>query len=137
MCHLARRIRLIPQGIKPKKSTPRGAKHHVTEKMKDSIWASPGYYEDIEVTAPTRVERVLHEAISKIPGSTLEEKLKFCSGCQCCPRHQKLRPKRLIPWIETEASISFNKYNYCECDCRHLARFICRQVEYPQCEEIM
>jgi len=46
--------------------------------------------------------------------------------CNCCERHQVNKPKNLQKYIETNFKANDkSKYN-CQCQCRHIARFICR-----------
>ena len=45
-------------------------------------------------------------------------------ACQCCKRHQILKPKILKSWINTEFhNIQFTS---CQCICRHYSRLLCR-----------
>ena len=77
-----------------------------------------------------RTTDLILESLDTVPGATLEEKLKTCASCKCCERHQIKRPKVFAPWIETKYRGDCDKfYNPCPCDCRHIARFICRQIE--------
>ena len=107
--------------------------------MRDSIWSVPGYDEadfmergavDVELGL-VRPQALLHEAFKNIPGDSWQAKLDKCTACKCCTRHQTFRPKRLVPWTEDMADRDI-KIHYigkkCECDCRHMARFICRQI---------
>jgi len=46
--------------------------------------------------------------------------------CNCCERHKVNRPKCLEKYIETNFKANDkSKYN-CQCQCRHITRFICR-----------
>jgi hypothetical protein len=48
------------------------------------------------------------------------------NNCKCCERHQINKPKTLEKYTETNfKGDDKSKYN-CQCNCRHLARFICR-----------
>lgn len=48
------------------------------------------------------------------------------NNCKCCERHQVNKPKILEKYIETNfKSDDKSKYN-CQCQCRHIVRFICR-----------
>lgn len=64
-----------------------------------------------------------------IPGSNLREKLQTVVSCNCCERHQINKPQVLAPWVETPWNNSQNYLTGCDCDCRHLARFICRYCD--------
>jgi len=64
-----------------------------------------------------------------IPGNTLQDKLDYLASCNCCVRHGTNKPRFLAPWIERP--IKPRVYpSYCECECRHAARWICRAVEH-------
>jgi len=107
--------------------------------MRDSIWSVPGYADDddidIERMEGARPQRLLHDAFLKIPGSTWQAKLNHCASCKCCIRHQTFRPRDLVRWRELEEvedgllPTAPSRPQRCNCDCRHMARFICRQVE--------
>lgn len=57
-----------------------------------------------------------------------KEVLRVLNLCKCCDRHQINRPNKLKKWIELD--INNNQENHiCECNCRHLARYICRACE--------
>jgi hypothetical protein len=45
-------------------------------------------------------------------------------ACQCCKRHQILKPKILQPWIDTE--FHNTQETTCMCICRQYSRFLCR-----------
>ena len=49
------------------------------------------------------------------------------SICKCCDRHQTDKPRQMNRWVETEFTDLFN--NQCQCSCRHISRFICRQID--------
>ena len=60
---------------------------------------------------------------------TPQEKLDIIGNCKCCEAHQINRPRYFAFWEESESGRHVNdKFPYgCECDCRHTARFICRE----------
>ena len=70
------------------------------------------------------------------PNISLEENLNLLANCNCCERHQILKPKIFQKWIETNQNKGLNPLTsntnpvtgnmYCHCQCRHTARFICR-----------
>ena len=70
---------------------------------------------------------LVENAISSIPGNTLQKKLDYLALCNCCERHQKNKPKRFRSWIDKNYPTT--QFTNCNCDCRHIARFICRQIE--------
>tara|TARA_B100001093_G_scaffold466030_1_gene484146 strand:+ start:45 stop:512 length:468 start_codon:yes stop_codon:yes gene_type:complete len=57
-----------------------------------------------------------------------EETLKILNMCKCCERHQIKRPKTLTKWVDIELNNNW-QHHICECECRHLARYICRSCE--------
>ena len=56
----------------------------------------------------------------------LNDLLIACKICDCCEKHQINKPLIFSPWVETTPTIK-NKVKECSCDCRHIARWICRQ----------
>jgi hypothetical protein len=47
------------------------------------------------------------------------------------------KPLTFAPWTESTSSLTLRD-NDCECDCRHMARWICRQApKRPQVEHPM
>ncbi len=107
--------------------------------MRDSIWSAPAYEENLAHTISLmeegwseeeRVSYVLNARFAFIPGDTWQAKLDNCAGCKCCPRHQERRPSWISwPFWENPSSPKIHNVDKdCECNCRHLARFICRQV---------
>ena len=72
------------------------------------------------------IQSILQNRISNIEGETFQEKLNTLSRCNCCSKHQINKPVNLAPWVETPFNGTTNIT--CPCDCRHTARFICRQV---------
>lgn len=69
----------------------------------------------------------LCDLFDEVPGLTFQDKLNHLSNCHCCERHQVNKPTLFQPWYETP----FNNTQYihnCMCNCRHVARAICRQA---------
>jgi len=103
---------------------------------RDSIWSVPGYVEKkepLDEFDPTETaQTVINEEFRTIPGNNWHEKLNHCLKCKCCMRHQTLRPVRLEPWTDDMAKVDIKILwvnTKCKCDCRHMARFICRQCD--------
>ena len=112
--------------------------------MRNSEWSLPAYDEVVEESLMCKLEEGrclpvdshLFEEFDKIPGKTWKEKLEHCAACRCCKRHQVDKPMSFAPWIETHFKNSGR--NACLCDCRHMARFLCRQApKLPQVEDKM
>ena len=55
-----------------------------------------------------------------------EEVVKTLSMCNCCARHKIDRPKTLATWVDTP--FHDRQGTNCSCNCRHLSRFICRDI---------
>lgn len=52
--------------------------------------------------------------------------LTTLNACKCCVRHQINKPTKMESWVDTEYHDT--QETPCSCPCRHLARFICREV---------
>ena len=59
-----------------------------------------------------------------------KEILNTLNSCKCCSRHQENKPRELKLWTETPFHGSQN--TLCSCSCRHMARFICREIEVEE-----
>lgn len=74
----------------------------------------------------------VQDAINFVSGRTLETKLQYLANCKCCKRHQTRKPKKLGVWKDCTSASGLNQYEKmslsCRCECRHIARFICRRV---------
>jgi len=54
-----------------------------------------------------------------------QRELIILSKCSCCSRHQVNKPRIFTAWIELPFNGTQN--TTCQCNCRHVSRFICRQ----------
>jgi len=79
---------------------------------------------------PHNPSQLLRDLFDEVPGVTLQDKLNHFSNCDCCERHQVNKPTTFAPWHETPFHNQQMIYP-CMCNCRHVARFICRQVNNP------
>jgi hypothetical protein len=70
-------------------------------------------------------QNMLQNKIDSIEGSKYQEKLDYLNKCNCCEKHKINRPNRFSPWIELP--FHNDQTLTCACDCRHMARLICRQ----------
>ena len=70
---------------------------------------------------------ILHQTIDNVPGGSYQDKLNHLSNCNCCERHLVNKPTVFAPWYETPFNYTQNIYP-CMCNCRHVARIICRQA---------
>ncbi len=68
--------------------------------------------------------------INDILGITWQDKLDYLSVCNCCVTHQVNKPRVFCTWVDTH--ITFSNPKTCTCNCRHLARWICRQTDEYQ-----
>jgi|MDTC01.1.fsa_nt_gb hypothetical protein len=66
--------------------------------------------------------------INAIEGDSMEAKLAMLNQCNCCDRHQTNKPKAFTPWYDCESNkmMWHESFIQCECNCRHMARWICR-----------
>lgn len=69
---------------------------------------------------------ILFQTIDNVPGDSYQDKLNHLANCNCCERHQVNKPTVFAPWHETPFHNTQATYP-CMCNCRHVARFICRQ----------
>ena len=53
--------------------------------------------------------------------------LKTFGSCNCCARHQTNKPRSLTKW--EDLTIPETQWTNCNCSCRHMSRWICREVE--------
>ena len=60
--------------------------------------------------------------------------LNTLSQCDCCQRHQQNKPVVLQTWVDLPTSERIHTNNMCHCPCRHIARFICRDLA-DDCKE--
>ena len=76
---------------------------------------------------PNDTSQLLRDLFDEVPGVTLQDKLNHLSNCHCCDRHQVNKPTVFAAWHETPFHNTQGTYT-CMCNCRHVARFICRQA---------
>jgi len=71
---------------------------------------------------------LFYDHFDDVPGNTFQDKLNHLSNCHCCYRHQVNKPTVFQPWTEPMSYNNTQIVNPCTCNCRHVARFICRQA---------
>jgi hypothetical protein len=73
-----------------------------------------------------RLMQIFHEKCQEIEGESWQDKINTLNKCNCCPRHKINRPTNMQVWYE----LPINSYGppACTCDCRHMARHICRTI---------
>lgn len=69
------------------------------------------------------------QTICDVPGSSYQDKLNHLSNCFCCQRHQVNKPMVTWPFAEPISSRTHEIINDCSCNCRHVARMICRRAQ--------
>jgi len=71
---------------------------------------------------------ILQQMLDDVPGVTYQHKLNHLANCNCCERHQINKPNAFVAWHETPFHFTLGTHP-CMCNCRHVARFICRQAD--------
>ena len=82
-----------------------------------------------QVISNSYVVSELSRAIYALEGDSMESKLDNLNRCNCCERHQTNKPSTLSPWQECVSNGLYEwswANQFCGCDCRHMARWICR-----------
>lgn len=74
------------------------------------------------------MENNFMEYLKESSQKQLSERLKFLNLCECCDRHKINKPKNFELWHEIEKSKNIQP-KICDCPCRHMARFICRNCK--------
>lgn len=65
-------------------------------------------------------------------GTTWTDKVDRLAACNCCTRHQNNKPKEIHVYQDIETGLHrglqerLSLLDSCPCDCRHMARWICR-----------
>ena len=77
---------------------------------------------DVWTAIETMVEVKIDTDVEMISGDTIKKKLHTLSMCVCCDRHTTNKPTTIHPSKRTDS----DNFVLCECNCRHLARIICR-----------
>jgi len=99
-----------------------------------------GYTYDLTSTEQTKdaqlstentrdLNAIISNSINSVPGNSYQEKLDFLSLCNCCEKHQVNKPFMFEPWNETPINLDKPENLTCHCNCRHIARYICRQAD--------
>ena len=99
--------------------------------MVQPLRMNPERYRNYDLTDFDAFNRLLDD--TRQDQNMAHEVLEECSTCQCCHAHQQHRPSQYEPWIEREPSMR-TTYRECQCRCRHLARWVCRNhpdSQYP------
>lgn len=75
------------------------------------------------------------EFINDLSYQPILDKLTLCN---CCEKHKINKPKLYVKWVDTPNNKGINSETsntnpftgklYCKCDCRHNARWICRNI---------
>lgn len=70
------------------------------------------------------IMKLFYKNSDKIEGDTWSEKIDTLNKCKCCQRHNINKPSTFQVWHELPSN--FNQDINCKCNCRHMARMICR-----------
>jgi len=91
----------------------------------------PIYFEDSNFPEEDlRIYNLREQIFSQVKGISFQDKLDSLSLCNCCERHQINKPIYYSPWNETPFKFKDQDLYSCKCNCRHIARQICR--EHPE-----
>jgi hypothetical protein len=83
------------------------------------------------------IPQTLVDLFDSVPGNNYEVKLNNLSSCNCCYRHSIYRPATFSPWRELPFSPRVHRDGVdCPCNCRHVARWICRYCPESEEEEV-
>lgn len=78
----------------------------------------------------------MKQLFDTVIGDTYQDKLNTLSLCNCCERHRNNRPSGFSHWLDLPQSNQ--QKNGCNCNCRHIARWICRECPYePGPEDVV
>ncbi len=72
----------------------------------------------------------IYISISDVPGDNMTDKLKHLNDCNCCARHQIDKPYIFSKWFDNKEPSDIFVCPECPCNCRHLARTICRKAPF-------
>ena len=67
------------------------------------------------------------------------EAFQFLKNCNCCEDHQVDKPQELVIWDDFyngKGEVFTIRKKPCVCDCRHIARFLCRGVDISQIQVV-
>ena len=71
---------------------------------------------------------IIQQTLDDVPGDSFQDKLNHLANCNCCQRHQVNKPTIFQVWYETPFH-NDQSIHTCMCNCRHVARIICRQAD--------
>jgi hypothetical protein len=74
------------------------------------------------------LDSIIQQMFDDVPGISYQHKLNNLANCNCCQRHQVNKPTVFTAWFETPCH-DIQASHSCTCNCRHVARFICRQAD--------
>jgi len=66
-----------------------------------------------------------HPEVREWDGNTVGEVFASMRACQCCWRHQISKPATMHIALPSPSKTSW-EWHGCECDCRHLSRWVVR-----------
>lgn len=83
-----------------------------------------------DIPPERNLQQLISAMISNVPGDDYIDKLHHLNNCKCCTRHQINKPCIFSRWIDTDESSTISNIPNCTCNCRHIARFICRRAPF-------
>jgi len=110
---------------------PRRAKPHVWTMFS---LPSAGLLSDDHVVIDVDYDPIpgVMPVLKLLKGWTWSEKLDRCAACNCCERHQNNKPCEIRVYQDIESGLTRGRQeridllDWCPCNCRHMARWICR-----------
>lgn len=109
--------------------------------MSDSILCTPFYYEmmDDDMREANKKQKIYRSLIKSdkslkkhVKTLSRAEGFNFLKKCNCCLVHQIRKPKSLDDENnkqEVVFPVVMEIKKTCKCDCRHLSRLLCRNID--------
>ena len=85
--------------------------------------------DDIVRLSDEEIERIMNlfnQRCNEIEGQSWQDKIDTLNKCNCCQKHQINKPNKFDVWYELPFRNIQNRD--CNCNCRHMARMICRKI---------
>ena len=85
--------------------------------------------DDIVRVTDEEIERLMtifYNECQTIEGESWQAKIDTLNMCDCCEKHKINKPSKFDVWYETPFNYTQNRT--CACNCRHMARAICRTI---------
>lgn len=86
-----------------------------------------------------KVGKVNNRWLASVQHLPPHEAFEFVKNCNCCDDHKIDRPQEYVIWEDyyngKQVNFTFRS-KPCVCDCRCLARQLCRGIDLSQCKPI-